>query len=232
MLLTCLTLVIMLAVGYAYLREGVFTACTMFVNVLLAGLVAFNFWEPIADLLDPNFGDSFLHGYEDCICLVALFALTLGALRFCTNALGRTELQYPQWLRRGGGFLFGMGIGYLVSGFLLCVLQTLPWHENFMFFDPSIDASSARGMRRILPPDRVWLALMCRAGAYTFANDEDDSALATADSSEGSPAIKKYRTFDKYGSFELRYARYRRTGDTRAPLEYLGEFDLQLNRGG
>jgi hypothetical protein len=237
MLLGFLTVVIMLAVGYAYLREGVFTACTMFVNTLIAGLVAFNFWEPIADMLDPNFADYFLHGYEDCIVLVALFAVTLGILRMITNAICRTEMEYPQWLRRGGGFLFGMATGYIVCGFLLCVLQTLPWHEEFMFFpSPSKMAAEPRkGLSRVLPPDLVWLAMMNRAGAYTFANNQDENPLAEA--SDFKPYYKEYATFDKYGTFELRYARYRRRNpDTRGgsadAVDYLGEFDQQLNKGG
>ena len=40
----------------------------------------------------------------------------------------------------------------------------------------------------------------------------------------------RYVTFDKYGSFEMRYARYRRYGDNREPLPYLGEFDQQVVR--
>ena len=37
-------------------------------------------------------------------------------------------------------------------------------------------------------------------------------------------------TFDKYGNFELRYARYRRYNDNREALQYQGEFDQQLGR--
>ena len=55
MILALLTIVLMVAVGYAYLREGLLTAFTMFCNVFLAGLIAFNFWEPVASLIEPIF---------------------------------------------------------------------------------------------------------------------------------------------------------------------------------
>src|SRR6266446_1995301 len=125
-MLAFLTIVIMLAVAYAYLREGMFTACTMCINVFAAGLVAFNFWEPLADLLDPLFADNFLAGYEDSLCLVVLFCLSLGLLRLATNSLATKEIEYAPALLRGGAVAFGLVTGYLVSGFLVCVLQTLP----------------------------------------------------------------------------------------------------------
>src|SRR5262245_45738864 len=121
-LLGVLTLLVMAGVAYAYLREGLFTAFTMAVNVFLAGVVAFNFFEPIADSLEPGFRDSFLRGFEDAVVLVVLFAASLALLRWATNSLARAEIHYQSQLQRGGGVLFGLVAGYLVCGFLLCVL--------------------------------------------------------------------------------------------------------------
>ena len=222
MLLTIFTILIMLALGYAYLREGVFTAFTMCCNVLIAGLVAFNFWEPLADLLEGPFSSTFLRGYEDALCLFVLFCLTLGALRTVTNALANREMGIHPIIHRAGGVLFGLLTGYLASGFLLCALQTLPWHERFMFFDPTYEEGSG-GLRRVLPADRVWLAMMLRAGAYPFANDVDPRASDTT-----SP-YDRYYTFDKHATFEYRYARYRRYGDGREPVEYHHELDQELH---
>src|SRR5437588_5078819 len=69
MLLGLLTILIMLAVAYAYWSEGLLTACTMCINMFLAGLVAFNFFEPIADALESIFADTFLRGWEDAVSL-------------------------------------------------------------------------------------------------------------------------------------------------------------------
>jgi hypothetical protein len=223
MLLGFITVVIMIIVAYAYLREGLFTACTMAVNVFLAGLIAFNFWEPLAALLDPMLAGSFLHGYEDAFCLVLLFSIVLGLLRTATNNLARSRVQFEGWLQSGGGLLCGLLMGYLVSGFLICTLQTLPWHENFMFFDAKYETGPEHLLRHVLPPDRAWLALMHRAGAYAFSSREDPRQRDSAS------YYDRYGTFDKYGSFEQRYARYRRYGDNRDPMPYLGEFDQELS---
>jgi hypothetical protein len=191
-MLTFLTVLVMFGVAYAFFREGVLTALTMLVNVLLAGLVAFNFWEPLAGEVESVLRGTFLEGYEDCLCLTALFSLALGGLRVCTNNLANATVEYHPGLQQGGSALVGLVTGYLVSGFLLCVLQTLPWGQHFMQFDATIDPQGGK-IRRVMPADRVWLALMHRASVGPFAAGDEG--------------------FDAEGSFEQRYARLRRYKD-------------------
>jgi len=193
------TVVIMLALGYAYLVEGMFTACLMCLNVIGAGLIAFNFWEPLANLMDPLLG-----GYEDALCLVLLFCVSLGALRTLTNLAVATEVEYPPAIQRGGGALFGLLTGYLVTGFLVCVMQTLPFHQNFMYFDAKYEPDT---VRRFLPSDRVWLAMMHHAGQGPFRRGEETP------------------TFDEHGSFGLRYERHRRYDDDHETMPNAGDFD-------
>ena len=72
------TILIMLGVAYAYLREGLLTAFAMLINVLIAGTVAFNFFEPIASMMEPTLSNTFFAGYEDFVCMTGIFAITLG----------------------------------------------------------------------------------------------------------------------------------------------------------
>src|SRR5207248_4759367 len=109
------------AVGYAFLVEGLFTACTMFVNVILAGLIAMNFFEPAAAAAEDLVQGTFFSGYEDAVCLVAIFCLALASLRAVTNRLAKVQLDFPPIAQQGGGAVLGLATGYLVSGFLACV---------------------------------------------------------------------------------------------------------------
>lgn len=229
MLLGSLTILMMLTMAYAYLREGLMTSFMMCGNVIAAGLIALNFWEPIADTLDPMVATTILKGYEDAICLLLLFCITLGLLRVLTNFLCSSFIHFSPWLQYGGGAFFAMIVGYLVAGFLLVVFQTLPWHKNFMFFDYRYEPEQASAVvRRVLPPDRVWLSLMRRAGAYTFANNEDRNVLFPESFSDR--FTRDHLTFDKYATFGLRYARYRRYDDNGNVLPYLGEFDREVHK--
>jgi hypothetical protein len=212
-MLVLITILIMAGVGYAFLVEGIFTAFLMFCNLIGAGILAFNFWEPLADQLDPAFQETFLAGYEDTFCLVSLFCVSLIVLRTLTNLTANTFVEFPEAVQRGGGAVFGLLTGYLATGFLLTVMQTLPMDQHFMSFDFHYDPNQSAA-RAVLPPDRAWLALMSWAGGHGLSASEDS-------------------TFDKGGSFELRYARYRRYDDTpkhKFPVPYFGEFDEQLGR--
>jgi hypothetical protein len=103
-------------------------------------------------------------------------------------------------------------------GFLLCVLQTLPWHQNFMNFDYEVEV--AKPFRRVMPPDRVWLAIVNRASAVSFAR--------------GRPLEENYEhayEFDSTGSFEIRYARFRRYDDKGKTKAFSGECSPKREEG-
>jgi hypothetical protein len=212
MLLGFLTVVMMAALGYAFMAEGMFTAFVMCCNVLASGLVTFAFWEPLADLLGSSVQSTALAGYEDFVVMSALFCLTLAVLRTITNNLASTRIEFHEVLQVAGGIFFGMITGYLTAGFLVCLLQTIPWYDDFMSFRARFDRVNDSALRRLLPPDRVWLGLMQRAAEVAFASGDESS-------------------FDPNGTFEMRYARYRRYPAERAPLPYYSEFDEELRRG-
>src|SRR6266446_2930219 len=71
------TLVIVLGVAAAQYRNGIFTSITMLIQVVLAGLIASCFFEPVADELDSMFQGGRFAGFEDCIALALLFAGSL-----------------------------------------------------------------------------------------------------------------------------------------------------------
>ncbi|MBI3408528.1 MAG: CvpA family protein [Planctomycetes bacterium] len=219
-MLTFITILIMIIVAYAQWREGLYTACCTLVNVVLAGLITFNFWEPLADILDSTLQRTFLSGYEDFFVLIGLFAFSLGMLRMIANNLCPNQVIYIGYVQQAGGAVFGLLIGYLAAGFLLCALETLPWHESFMSFEPRLDNEAST--RSMLPADRVWLSLMRYAGAHSFSWNEDRP--------DADDPADRYVTFDRGGTFELRYWRYRRNSDTRQALPYQGEFNWELHK--
>jgi hypothetical protein len=183
-----ITILIMLLVAAAFAFEGLFSACLMLFNVLFAGLVAFNFWEPMASLLESALAGTRAVGYEDAVCLVLLFWITLGLLRLATNFMVNTEVALHPIAHRVGGAVVGLFTGYLLAGFLVCVFQTLPWEDNTF----ESRAESGQGIiQHYLPPDKVWLGTMRRAGTFSFSGSG--------------------KTFDPDGTFTARYARHRRS---------------------
>src|SRR5262245_12889183 len=138
-MLIFLTLGVMVAVAYASAREGVLTAITTLVNVVLAGLVAFNFYEPLSGELESLLRGTFLAGFEDSIVLFLLFAGTLALLRVITNNLANTDVELPALPQQICSALVSLVSGYLLAGFLVCLFQTMPWEQNFMGFEYQAD---------------------------------------------------------------------------------------------
>jgi hypothetical protein len=219
-MLAFLTIVIMLAVAYAEFREGIFTSFAMLVNVVIAGVITFNFYEPLTSLTDSVVQGTFLDGYQDWFFLMLLFCLTLGLLRMATNNLTNQQIDFPAMANQFGGGVIGLLTGYLVAGFLLCVVATLPMHQNFMGF--YVRSASDAGFARYFPADRAWLSVMRHAGAYPFSRDPDNEGAESP--------YDSHPTFDRSGTFELRYYRYRRYSDTEGPLPYQGELNEELKR--
>jgi hypothetical protein len=112
-------------------------------------------------------------------------------LKVVTGHWSGTVLDYPVVLDRVVSGLLGALAGYFLAGFLVCAYHTLPWGAA-NGPDWKIEQSSpGAALRRILPGDRVWLAMMNRASEVSFSRSAE-------------------HVFDEDGSFTLRYARYRR----------------------
>ena len=151
MLLMIGALLIMLGTAYAQYRNGLFSSFAMLIMVLISGLVAFGFFEPIADALDPVFQNNSLSGCEDMVVLVLLFAVTLFLLRLATTYLNPEMIDEHGKLQHIGALVVGLITGYFLAGFLICALETLPLEANFLDFEPR--EANEPGYRAFYPPD-------------------------------------------------------------------------------
>src|SRR4051794_19837604 len=152
------TIAVVLAIAYAHHREGLFTAITMLLNVFLAGVLTFEFWEPLASALEPVFQGGILQGTEDFLVMTVIFCAFIALLRWATHSLAFSDFYLEPNLNRFGGALVGMLTGYLLAGFMVCMMETLPYHENFMGFE--VRKGDEGKLRTYLPSDRVWLAVI------------------------------------------------------------------------
>ncbi len=150
------TILMMLGVAYAYLREGLLTAFAMLINVLIAGTVAFNLFEPLASMMEPTLSNTFFAGYEDMVCLIGLFAITLGILHTIVNTISASMVRCPAPMQRPGGTCRPRG-RFSAPGSWCALYRRFPGTATSMSFDWEVK-STPEPIRRVLPPDRVWLA--------------------------------------------------------------------------
>ncbi len=149
--------------------EGAWSAGVTFLSVLFAGLLAMNFFEPVAILLGSN-----LPAYDakmDMIALVGLFAALVLGLRELGERMAPTYVQLPAMIEQIGRWVFGVATGYVTMAFLLTALHTAPLPREFIGFTP--ERNNLFGM---VAPDRQWLGFTQYVSEHAFSRD--DLALA------------------------------------------------------
>lgn len=160
-------LVITLGMTYALLSEGMWGAALMFFNALFAGLITFNFYEPLAKVLAES--ASFMTDYADMVCILVLFGATLFALRLTTDSIAPGMVRFPSILYWLGGVVFGLGASVITTGIILLAFQAAPVHKKVL---GSITYDSKPPFKMGL--DHQWLALFQQSSGVPFARYHEE----------------------------------------------------------
>jgi uncharacterized membrane protein required for colicin V production len=146
-------LVIFFCVAFIF-NEGLWSAALAMINMLLAGIIAVNFFEPVANWLDGMFPS--LTYFWDFLSAWLVFAIALVVLRLATNYLSKHRARFKRPVDLAGGAFFALVTGYLMMGFIFFTLHLAPLGRNFLGFQKDPDSRMVFG----LGPDRAWLGLM------------------------------------------------------------------------
>jgi hypothetical protein len=154
--------VIAACAGFLF-QDGIWGNCLRLVNVLFAGLLAMNFYEPVARFMtEPGKTADFLK-YDDLhtftafwdflafwICFIFFAAILIAV----TDQVSRVRVRFLQVAERAGGVILSLIIGWVMSGIVLTSLHLAPLGEYPFLgcFQPQ--SSMFLGF---LAPDREWL---------------------------------------------------------------------------
>ena len=176
----------MLAITWVVSSEGLWGAALMFVNVMFAGLIAFDLFEPCAAFIDTNL--DFMKAFSDFVSLVVLFGIAFTVLRIATDNFGPTMVRFPTWLYHIGRYGFGGATAWYLMGMILCILQTAPIHKQFLGYKWDTHAVWTAGV------DRFWLGFVQSTTEQVF---ERKRRPAGFDSS--GKFIKEYHDHREFG---------------------------------
>ena len=148
-----LFLVFLFCVAFLY-REGMWGNAIVLVNVIIAGLLAVNFWEPVSRMLEgflPSL--TFMH---DMLALWGVFSISLMAFSTATRKLSKFKVRFKQIIDQIGSVAFAVLVGWVMVCFTTMSLHMAPLGKNFLFggFQPE------KRMFFGLAPDRQWLWLV------------------------------------------------------------------------
>jgi len=156
MLVIILATILILAIAYFQVIQGLFSAAIMAILSVLCAAVALNGYEALSEaFLAARQGP-----YADPIALIALFILPLLVLRFASDRFLHGNAVFGTWADRIGGGALGIVSGMVLVGMLLIVMQMLPFGET-IFGYRSHDATLQRD-HQVMPfhPDEFTVGLV------------------------------------------------------------------------
>ena len=136
--------------------QGVWNNAITLINVVLAALIATNYWEPLASTLD-----SWDHRYTyvwDFLAVWLVFGLAFLLLRACTDMLSQIKVRFLQYVDWIAGALLSAWASWIMVCFTAMTLHLAPLAPDFMLgsFQPQPKSSMFMGTA----PDRKWLAFV------------------------------------------------------------------------
>jgi hypothetical protein len=177
MLNLILILIFLLVVAVLWF-QGLWSNVLTLINMLLAMMLAFNYFEPLAQLVEKS-QPSYTY-LADFLVLWGLFAVAYGVLRLVTDFLSRKRVAFDFWVETVGRSVLAVWVAWLFIGFTCASMHTAPLGPHPLGFQETPMSGNFLGMA----PGRYWLAFM-------------------QSRSEG--ALTRGRTFDPESKFILKY---------------------------
>jgi hypothetical protein len=153
-----------LTFGLAYVltSEGLWGSALMFFNVLFAAMISFNFYEPLAKLLDST---GINWGFSDTLCMLGLFCVALVALRLTTETIAPVMVRFPLPVYHAGRLIFGLAGGALTMAIVILAFHAAPVHKKiFNAIDHTSKPPFGLGL------DHMWLGFFQYETGAVFSN--------------------------------------------------------------
>ena len=99
----------------------------MFFNVLFGGLIAFNFYEPLAKLIDST---GIGWGFSDTLSMLAIFCVSVMLLAHDHRNPGAGDGAIPVPIYHAGRLFFALATSLVTMAILILSFHTAPVHKK------------------------------------------------------------------------------------------------------
>ncbi len=110
--------------------EGLWGNAVTFVNVIISGMMAVAFWEPVANALEKQM-PSYTY-VLDIIAVWGVFALTMGVLRAVTDYLSKYKVRFHRLMENIGNIAMSIIVAGTMAFFATWTLHLAPLAPNPM----------------------------------------------------------------------------------------------------
>jgi hypothetical protein len=136
--------------------QGLWSNAVTLINLIVAMLLATNFWEPICTLIE-GFGAASFTYLLDFVVLWFLFVFFFMFLRLISDLLSRTRVKFEMPVEMTGRSLLAIWNAWLVVCFTVFSLQMAPLNSETPM---GAWATPNQSTFLFVSPDRLWLRFM------------------------------------------------------------------------
>lgn len=139
MVLSLIAIALTAGIAYTWVTRGFFSALLHMVCVIIAGGVAFAFWETTSLLILENAPSGFLAVAVDAawaIGLIAPFIVSLAVLRFITDSLIKSNALVDDTFNYVGGGICGLVSGIISAGIFINAISFMRVPSTFFGHQP------------------------------------------------------------------------------------------------
>jgi uncharacterized membrane protein required for colicin V production len=172
---TAFYLIIIFAGLAMMVREGLWSNTLTLITMIVAGLVAFGFYQPLVVYLDESVTDGQHTYWLDFAVLWGLYFLTFAILRTMTATASKTRMRFKHPIDPVGGPLVGLVAAWVLAGFTLATLHVSPMPKD-AFGGNLVSFGEVTTASPLFKPDAAWLRFverMSKANAISSSNTEE-----------------------------------------------------------
>lgn len=181
----------LIAAGLLWL-QGLWSNVVTMINLILAGLLAVTFFEPLATQIDNQISDDYRY-MTDFMCLWAVFTLSYLILRVITDQIAPSWVTFQAGVEQGGRAVMAVVNAYLLVGFIALTLHAAPI--------PPSPYDSLTGpddpTMFVVSPDAHWLAF----ARYQSQNGLGGSGEFDSGGDYRNRQAKRRQEFEGYDSY-------------------------------
>jgi len=157
MLFSIIVFLMVVLVAMFWMYQGLLSSTIMFVETLIAFMLAWEFHELLHSVWRESLGD----GMGLPLAFIGIFLVALLLQREITDRLVKTNVTIPVYFDRAGGGVMGLFTGLLLVGAALLPVQMLPIGADLFGFDRVYEVENKRAERKLgfLSPDgfAIWI---------------------------------------------------------------------------
>jgi hypothetical protein len=164
MLLLFLGIVMLICVAMCW-NEGLWGNAITLINVVLAAMIATNYFEPLASLIDSQM-PSYTYLW-DFLSIWLLFAFVYAVLRAVSDNISKVKVRFKMPVEQAGRIILALAIGYVMMAFTAMTLHTAPlaqtaFRGSFGQVQKGVLVEKASPNYGLFgtSPDRQWLGFM------------------------------------------------------------------------